>query len=320
MKKILIGIDIGGTSIKMGFIDIEGEIIHKWAIPTQKDSSGKNIVQDIRMSIVANQATLAVDDRQLVGIGIGAPGFINHRAGTVHAVNIGWTNYPLKERMEETFDLPVWIENDANMAVLGENWRGAGNGEENVMLITLGTGVGGGVIANGHLLRGESGAASEIGHVTVKQGGITCNCGRKGCLETIASATGMVHQAKEIVESHPQSRVAQLYRDNHTISVKDLFNLAENGDEHSQQIIDYTTTVLAIALQNMATIINPSRILIGGGVSNAGEALLNPLKEKFMTIALPRISQPCELKIAELGNDAGIIGAAYVVLSETSLK
>lgn len=318
MKKLLIGIDIGGTTIKIGFIDTLGEIIHKWEIPTQKDGSGDKIVQDIKKSIVESKVTLALENGQFLGIGIGAPGFINHKTGTVHAVNIGWTNYPLKEKIEEIFNLPVWIENDANMAVLGENWRGAGNGEENVMLITLGTGVGGGVIANGHLLRGESGAASEIGHVTVKQDGITCNCGRKGCLETIASATGMVHQAKEIVKSHPESRVAQLYRGNQTISVKDIFNLAKNGDEHSQQIIDYTTTVLAFALQNMATIINPSRILIGGGVSNAGDALLNPLKEKFMSIALPEISQTCELKIAALGNDAGIMGAAYVVLSETN--
>ncbi|HEY4602639.1 MAG TPA: ROK family glucokinase [Cerasibacillus sp.] len=314
MTKIHIGIDIGGTSIKIGFIDQVGQIIHKWEIPTRKEESGIHIVQDIRDSIVEKQIALSIDDNQFVGIGVGAPGFIDHKRGTVHAVNIGWTDYQLKQCVQEKFNLPVWIENDANMAVLGENWRGAGNGEENVMLITLGTGVGGGVIANGELLRGESGAASEIGHVTVERNGVTCNCGREGCLETIASATGMVRQAKETIDKHPQSHMAQFYRKNKAISVKDLFSLAEQGEQLSQQIIDNTTNVLATAIQNMATLINPSRILIGGGVSNAGEALLKPLRDKFIAKALPRISKPCELKSAELGNDAGIIGAAYVVL------
>lgn len=319
MTRLSVGIDIGGTTIKIGFLDKKGYIIKKWELKTNTSHSGTFIVEEIINSIFIQKQTLGIADEQIIGIGIGAPGFIDRKKGTITAVNIGWNNFKLQQQMEEVSGLPVFIGNDANMAVLGENWMGAGNKNSNIIFITLGTGVGGGIIANGNLLKGENGAAAEIGHMIVETTGPKCNCGRKGCLETIVSATGMIRQAMERIEENPTSPLASLYHNVQTLSVEDIFELAEKGDSDSKEIIDYTADVLGLAIANIATIINPSYVLIGGGVSKAGKPLLKPLQKYFRKYALPRISSPCELKLAQLGNDAGMIGAAYLVNEQVSL-
>ena len=199
MEKCFLGVDLGGTSTKLAFINLYGEIIHKWEIPTDISENGVNITTNIAKAIDAKLAELDGTKSRILGIGMGAPGPVRFQDGSVYeAINLGWHNYPLKDLLEVETSLPVVIDNDANIAALGEMWKGAGQGAKDLVCITLGTGVGGGVIANGQVLHGKSGAAGEIGHITVvTENGAPCNCGKTGCLETVASATGIVRLAKE---------------------------------------------------------------------------------------------------------------------------
>lgn len=310
MREKLIGIDIGGTSIKIGFLDINGDIIKKWSIETNKENNGSEILNDIWASIKSTLSTAELND-EVVGIGVGAPGFIDDESGLVYkAVNIGWEDFDLKVKLQEISHLPVFVGNDANMATLGENWRGAGNNSDNLIVVTLGTGVGGGIIVNGEVLNGVNGTAGEIGHISVDPDGLLCNCGKKGCLETIVSGTGIKNKALQVIESNPASDLASFYYSNGEITAKDVFSLAKNGSVLSENIIKEITDILGNTLAIVATVINPSKILIGGGLSKAGKPLLDAVRISFKKYALPRIYDSCSLEMAELGNDAGIIGAA----------
>ncbi|RKQ37791.1 ROK family glucokinase [Oceanobacillus halophilus] len=314
MNEMMIGVDIGGTTVKIGFINQDGEILKKWEVPTNTSNGGKAIMDDIWKSIQGHTHSLNISKGSLLGIGIGAPGFIEPDSGFVYeAVNIGWKNMDLAKEMKERANLPVYVQNDANIAALGENWIGAGNGAKNMIAVTLGTGVGGGVIANGSILNGENGMAGEIGHIKIDPNGIPCNCGGIGCLETICSATGIKRQGIDAVSINPDSKLAKFYEEHGKLSAKDIIDFAKSGDEISVQIINNTVDILGRTLANMATIINPSKIIIGGGVSKAGVYLLDLIASSFETYAIPKLNDVCELKLAELGNDAGIIGGAYLV-------
>lgn len=310
----MIGLDIGGTTVKIGFIDEQGGILERWEIPTNTKNQGISIVNDISDAITNKLATLELDKHSIIGIGVGAPGFIDVSTGFVYeAVNIGWKNFDLGGQLKEKLGLPVFISNDANVAVLGENWKGAGRQARNLIAVTLGTGVGGGVIANGEILDGVNGTAGEIGHITVEPNGYQCNCGRYGCLETIASATGIVRQAMDRISEYPTGDLAIYYKKRGNLTTRDIFELAGKGNEQCEQILYRTADVLGFVIANMGLIINPSKILIGGGVSKAGEPLLHMISNAFESYALPRVRKVCEMKIAQLGNDAGIIGAAFLV-------
>lgn len=314
MENVMLGIDIGGTTVKIGLISEEGAIITKWEIPTNLEDNGIHIANEVWSSILSSLEKNNIEKTALLGIGIGAPGFINQTTGIVYqAVNIGWKDFELASQFREFSGLPVFVANDANVAALGENWKGAGNQAQNLIAVTLGTGVGGGIIANGYVLGGENGTAGEIGHITVEPNGHLCNCGRKGCLETITSATGIVRQAMTLIKENPNSDLANYYSKNQTISAKEIFELASNGDVLCDQIIEHTADVLGLVISNTATIINPSKVLIGGGVSKAGDQLISRIEKYFKAYALERISDICEIKVAELGNDAGMIGAAFLV-------
>ncbi|MBP2258106.1 ROK family glucokinase [Virgibacillus alimentarius] len=310
MEEVIIGLDIGGTSIKIGFLQRDGNIIHKWEIPTNKSNNGIYIVDEIWQSITEQLVSLEMDKKEIVKIGTGAPGFIEKETGMVYeTTNMGWKNFELAKRLKELANVPVYVENDANMAALGENWKGSGNQAKDLIFVTLGTGVGSGIIANGKILNGRNGTAGEIGHLTVEPGGYLCNCGRKGCLETIASATGVVRQAMDKMEEHPKSSLAAYYKENGIITSKEIFKFASQGDTICGEIVTRTTDMLGVALADVSVIINPSKIIIGGGMSKAGDALLEPVAHAFHKHALGRISEVCEITIATLGNDAGIIGA-----------
>lgn len=314
MEKFILGIDIGGTTVKIGIVNEDGNIHSKWEIPTNIENQGASIAKDIWSSVQVKLATLKIENESLQGIGIGAPGFIDEETGLVYkAVNIGWENFDLANQFRELADLPVYVANDANVAALGENWVGAGNQANNLIAVTLGTGVGGGIIANGAMISGENGTAGEIGHITIDPEGYECNCGNRGCLETITSATGMVRQAMALIEKHPESELTVHYNKQGSITTKDIFDLANQGDQLSEQIIHHTADVLGFAISNIAVVVNPSKILIGGGVSQAGESFISQIETQFRKYALPRVSEICEFKVAELGNDAGMIGAAYLV-------
>lgn len=319
IEKYSIGIDIGGTTVKIAIIDKDGTILNKWEIPTRLENGGSFIPADIWSSVEEKINELNILHEQLTGIGAGAPGFVETQTGYIYqAVNIGWKDYQLGEIMKELSGLPVYVENDANLAAIGENWKGSGNQADNMLAITLGTGVGGGVIAGGKILSGANGMAGEVGHITVDPNGAPCNCGRNGCLETIASASGIARLAIEYARKNAgkKSELVQVYEKNGNLSAKDVFDLAANKDKDAVEIVDYVTDVLGLALANMSAVTNPSRIVIGGGVSKAGDFLLSPLQRSFTKYALPRVNEASEFVIAELGNDAGVIGGAYLVMKE----
>lgn len=314
MKKIILGVDIGGTSVKIGFVLQSGDIFHKWEIPTNVENNGQLIVQEVWASVEKNLLKNGLTKENLLGIGVGAPGFINEEKGLVYrSVNIGWENFPLSNQFEDIANLPVYVANDANVAALGENWQGAGQQANNLLAVTLGTGVGGGVIVDGTIVSGENGTAGEIGHIIVDPNGHKCNCGRNGCLETITSATGIVRQAIEKIEEYPNSALAIFYKDIGKLTAKDIFDRANNGDELCESIVHHTANILGFVIANIATVINPSKILIGGGVSQAGDDFIKLIENAFKKYALDRISAICSVETAQLGNDAGLIGAAYLV-------
>jgi len=313
VDEIVVGLDIGGTTVKIGFLTKDGEILKKWEIPTNKKNHGKFIVEEILGSVLKNLPSLNFDQQNIFSIVAGAPGFVDKKSGVIYeAVNIGWKNYDLAAQLKALSNVPVFIENDANLAALGENWKGAGNGVRNMIAVTLGTGVGGGIVVNGEILSGVNGTGGEIGHIIVENNGAPCNCGRIGCLETIVSATGMVRQAVELIAENPSSCLSQLYSKNGEVSTKDVFNLAGQGDQLSQQIIDRSTSTLGSVLADLSIIVNPSIIIVGGGLSQAGESFINAIADSYRKRAMPRVSEVCSIKVAELGNDAALIGAARV--------
>lgn len=319
MSKYIVGIDIGGTKVKLGVLDIEGTILDKWEIATNLADNGAYIVEDMWSSLARHP--LLADLGSVLGIGVGAPGFVDAQTGNVYeAVNIGWKDFGLGDMLRRKCAFPVFVENDANIAALGENWRGAGNQAKDLIVVTLGTGVGGGIIANGEILHGINGTAGEIGHIVIDPQGYACNCGRTGCLDTIASATGIARQAMEELALEPTGKLADLYARQGAVSAKEVFSLAEAGDPSCIRVIARVADKLGIALANAAGIINPSKILIGGGVSQAGDWFLADIRAAFVRHSLARIGTITRIEYARLGNDAGMIGAAYMVRKQLAIE
>lgn len=317
-EKWYVGVDIGGTTIKMAFVTSYGEIVTKWEIPTDKQDGGKQITTDIARAIDRKCEELNEPKTKLVAIGMGAPGFIEMKTGFIyHAVNIGWRDFPLKDRLEMESGLPVTVDNDANIAALGEMWRGAGDGAKNLLCVTLGTGVGGGIIANGQILHGVNGMAGEIGHITsIAEGGAPCNCGKTGCLETISSATGIARIATEGLADFPDSKLQYTFEKMETLTAKDIFTAAAHQDPLAMKVLDEVSFHLGLALANIANALNPEKIVLGGGVSKAGEVLLNLVEKHFKRYALGRVAEGADFRIATLGNDAGVIGGAWLAKQE----
>lgn len=312
----IVGVDLGGTTTKLAFVTFDGEIVHKWEIPTDNANEGQNITVNIATSIDEKLAELGQTKDQLLGIGMGAPGPVNYEKGIIlNVVNLGWPdNYPLKDRIEASTSLSAAIENDANCAALGEMWKGAGNGAKDLVCVTLGTGVGGGVIAGGQVVQGINGAAGEIGHITVlPSGGAPCNCGKSGCLETVASATGIVRLAKEELAKEPTGELSDRLSNNGTITAKDIFDAARNNDAIAQKVLGEVSFHLGFALANIANTLNPESIVLGGGVSKAGDILLEPVNQNFAKFAFSAVRESTKLALATLGNDAGVLGAAWLI-------
>jgi len=316
-EKWIVGVDLGGTTTKLAFINLYGEIIHKWEIPTDNSNVGKNITINIAKAIDHKLEELGQEKTKLAGIGMGVPGPVNYGTGVVYnTVNLGWEdNYPIKDLLEVETSLPSVIDNDANCAALGEMWKGAGNGAKDLVCVTLGTGVGGGVIANGEIVQGTTGAGGEIGHITsIPEGGAPCNCGKTGCLETVASATGIVRLAvEELSKGRSSGTLQELYSQTGQFTAKDVFDAARNGDETAERVIDKVAFHLGLALANIGNTLNPEKIVIGGGVSKAGDFLLDKIRVQFEQFAFSRVKASTELALATLGNDAGVIGAAWLI-------
>lgn len=322
-----IGIDLGGTAIKLAIVTEQGEISYKAEEATPVSEDGDLTLLQMNHMIEEGLNTLQIDRQDVKGIGIGAPAFLDLERGFVYsAVNLGWKDYPLRDRLEEIAQLPVIVDNDANVAALGEMWQGAGQGATNLLCITLGTGVGGGVIIQGQIYHGARGTSGEIGHYTsIAERGYQCNCGKTGCLETVASATGIVRLALEALggeadeqdqSSRKPSTLAQVLAEKGRIEAKDVVICAQEGDQLSQRVLEQVGLYLGLALGNYAIVMNPEKIVIGGGVSKAGEVLFQPIRKYYDKYALPAFTGNIEIVPATLGNDAGVIGAAWLVHSK----
>lgn len=312
MWKYCFGIDVGGTSIKCGFFTAEGELLEKWEIPTRTENQGENILPDIAKSIEKKMEEKAISKEQVTGVGIGVPGPVNKNGEIPTAVNLNWGYKHISKEMEELTGLPSKAGNDANVAALGEAWKGGAAGCANVILATLGTGVGGGIIVDGKIVAGAHGAGGEIGHANVKHDETdSCNCGNKGCLEQMASATGIVRLAKKALAASDQESALRAAGDK--LSAKKVFDAYKAGDALAAEIVEEFGDYLGGALATFATVVDPDVILIGGGVSRAGQPLVDVVEKYYKKYAFT----PCKetpIRLAELGNDAGIYGSAKLVV------
>ena len=305
------GVDVGGTTVKLGFFDEEGNLLEKWEIPTRTQDDGKNILPDVAASILDKMKERGVSREDITGVGIGAPGPVDAKGTVYVAVNLGWGTFSLKNELQSLLNLPVEAGNDANVAALGEMWKGGGQGYSNVVAVTLGTGVGGGIIVDGKILSGATGAGGEIGHIHVMDGEPErCNCGNHGCLEQYASATGIVRLAKRrLAEDDKPSAL----RGEENISAKAVFDAVKAGDELAMEVAERFGKILGKTLAGIAAVVNPEIFVIGGGVSKAGPILLDYIQKYYTPDAFSG-SRGALFSLATLGNDAGIYGAARMVL------
>lgn len=311
------GIDLGGTTVKFAILTTNGEIQQKWSIQTNILDEGTHIVPDIVDSINHHLHLYDMEATDFIGIGMGTPGSVDRQKGTVvGAYNLNWkTTQPVKEQIEKGTGIAFTLDNDANVAALGERWQGAGDNESDVVFITLGTGVGGGIVMEDDLLHGAAGCAGEIGHITVDPNGFECTCGKKGCLETIASATGIVRVARQLSEEYAGPSVLKQRLDNgEELTSKDVFELAEEEDQFALMVVDHICFYLGLACGNIGNLLNPSTLILGGGVSAAGEFLRSKVENYFKQFTFPQVTESTKIKLAQLENDAGIIGAASLAL------
>ena len=306
-----IGIDLGGTNIAVGLVDNDNKIIAKKSTPTLSHRPIGEIIDDMAnvCELLVRENGMSMDDVESVGIG--CPGTIDHANGTVvYSNNIRMENVRLCEQLHKRLGKPVGIENDANAAALGE-YAVNGEGEDSFVFITLGTGVGGGVIINGKLYRGFNGAGGELGHIIINtEGEEQCTCGNKGCWEAYASVTALIRQTKAAMQKHSDSMMNEWARSNNEVSGRTAFECAKKGDKAAQEVVDTYIRYVGAGLISVLNIFQPKLILIGGGISKEGEYLLKPLREYVYAGDYNKYMPKTEIKAASLFNDAGIIGAA----------
>ncbi|SFE30003.1 ROK family glucokinase [Alteribacillus iranensis] len=316
-KQYVLGIDVGGTSTKMAIFSLAGEMVAKWAISTNRTNTSLNLPVDISISVKKTLEEYAIKNSQMLAAGVGIPGFVLADQGMViSSVNLGLENYLIAPLLEKELGFPVCVDNDANLAAAGEKWKGAGRHVSDLIFITLGTGVGSGILLNGEIFRGAGHAAGEIGHVTVlPQGGSPCKCGKYGCLETISSATGIARLAKENALLNKNSKLYDLMRQRE-LTAEDVFRSMDEGDNEARVVVEKAMKYLGIALANTANVLQPQYLIIGGGLAAAGNSLIRPLEKHFNFHALQRIKQVAKVKLAELGNDAGVTGGAWLALKQ----
>ena len=313
MAKYVFGVDIGGTTVKIGLFTAEGTMVDKWEITTRTDEGGKYILGDIAASIEDKLAEKQIDKSEVKGIGMGVPGPVKADGTVLRCVNLGWGIFNAADELSKIIGLPVKVGNDANMAALGEMWQGGGKGHKDIVMVTLGTGVGGGIILNGKMLAGTNGAGGEIGHICVNDDETeVCGCGNKGCLEQYTSATGIVRMAKIILNTTDKpSKLRQIQY----ISAKEIFDAAKEGDEVAATLVENHGKVLGKALAQIACVVDPEIFVIGGGVSRAGDILINTTAKYFAQYAFHACRQT-KFALATLGNDAGMYGGACSILNQ----
>jgi len=302
MKEVCFGVDIGGTTVKLGLVSREGELLDKREFPTFRDlgATFDDIAGHMR------QVMAAFPDCQCVGAGVGVPGPIIRQSIVVRCANLGWENVNVAQELESRANVPVKVANDANLAALGEQWQGAGKGCRDLVMLTVGTGIGGGIISDGRIVAGATGGGGEVGHMTVPfHPDWQCGCGRKGCLEVTASATGIIRAARQFSP----------FKEMEKVTAKDVYDAAAAGDRNAQSVVAEAAAALGMAAVTISCVVNPEVILLGGGVSAAGSALLDPVEAAFRSCSFG----PCadvRFALAQLGNNAGIFGGAALFFSE----
>lgn len=310
--KYCFGVDIGGTTIKMGLFSENGDILDKWEIVTRREDGGANVPSDIARAIEEKITEKGIGREDITGVGIGVPGPITEDGTVMKCANLGWGIFNVNEKMTSLIGLNCYAINDANAAALGELWKGAAKGCSNMVLITLGTGVGGGIVYNGKIIHGIHGGGGEIGHIVVNPFETdVCGCGGHGHLEQYASATGIVRMAEKLLkESDKDTDLRKLEK----ITAKDIFDAAKNGDEIALKLVETMCAYLAQALSGVGATCDPEVYCFGGGVSKAGNIIPETVEKIFKANNMNVLTQS-RFVLAELGNDAGICGAAYLALS-----
>lgn len=304
------GVDIGGTTVKLGLFTTEGEIVDKWEIKTRTENQGEAVLPDIAEALKAKLEEKKISKDEVEGIGVGVPAPVDADGVVQNTANLGWGYKEVKREMEELSGMKAEIGNDANVAALGEMWLGAGKGRKNIIMVTLGTGVGGGIIVDGRPLVGAHGAGGEIGHLCVNYEETDhCGCGNTGCLEQYASATGITRLANKRLAKDDKESVLR----GQEVSAKTVFDAVKAGDAVAEEIAEEFGRYLGHAMANLAAVVDPAAIVIGGGVSKAGEVLLKYVEKNFQEKAF-FANKDTEFVLATLGNDAGICGAAKLIL------
>jgi len=316
-KKYSVGVDLGGTNIVSAIVNYQGKIVNRLKVPTLaergKETTIKRIIETIHENIV--QSTIALDD--ITGIGIGAPGPLDIKRGIINfAPNLpGWRDVPLKKILEDEFNMKVILENDANAAAWGERCFGAGQGVNNLVCFTLGTGIGGGIIIDGKIYHGNNYGAAELGHMTVNKDGPRCNCGNYGCLEAYSSATGIKNRVKNRIKEGIKSDFLNFDDDKlfESLRLKSIFESARKGDKLTKGVVEEAISYLGIAIANIANILNPEMIVLVGGITNEGDKLLIPLRREVKKRAFYSNYKSLKIVIGELGGNAGVLGAAALL-------
>lgn len=313
LEHYALGVDIGGTSVKLGLFTTNGKLLDKWEIPTRIKDQGKRILPDVAQAIEQKLAERSIDARNVQGIGVGVPGAVLGEGYVAPCVNLNqWGGFDAGKALSDLLRIPVKLANDANIAALGEMWRGGAEGHDNIVFVTLGTGVVGGIVVDGKILSGVHGGGGEIGHIKVLHGETeTCGCGKRGCLEQYASATGIVRTARQLIG---KSGEHSALREIDSFTCKDVFACAGQGDALSQKVVDSFAEELGRALATVSCVCDPEVIVIGGGVSAAGQTLLDAVQKRFREYAFPS-AEATQFHLATLGNDAGIYGGVRLVIS-----
>lgn len=312
MKKYTIGVDLGGRSAKFGVFTSDGSLIDKSNIATRVENKGQYILEDIFEHLKKIMEKYDLDEDNLNGIGIGVPGSVLSRGFVLQAVNLNWIDVDVRGFFEQRLDVPVYVENDANVAALGEAWHGAGKDYDNLLMVTLGTGVGGGIIINGDIVSGSTGSAGEIGHMPILEVPLkrTCGCGGHQCLELVAAAPGIEATANDYLF---ENEIESALREVDSIIAKDVFDAYKDGDEAAEAIVNIFFEHLGRGIANVTAVIDPQIVVIGGGVAGAGKVLIDGVQAVYKRHAF-KATKEVVFATASLGNDAGIYGAAKLVI------
>ena len=304
------GVDLGGTTVKLAYFNETGSMLDKWEIPTNTADDGKYILPDIAAAVLKYMEEKKISREDIIGVGIGVPGAVNNKGVVAGCDNLGWGHFSVKDALEPLLGMPVVAGNDATVAALGECWKGGGQGYKSIVMVTLGTGVGGGIILDGKPLHGVTGAAGEIGHMVLnRKETAVCGCGKSGCVEQYCSATGIARLTKlALAETDAPSTLRSCEK----IMAKDVFDAANGGDKLAQDVLEQVYAYMGEFIANICCVVNPEVVVLGGGVSRAGEPLLEGVKRHFKKWGY-HACQDTQFRLATLGNDAGAYGAFKLV-------